>query len=980
MQSYHRPRLTLPDEIGEISAQHPITLERLRKINETASAPVKKRRSIPSYDRNTNKSHISMVDATHSLPDAMDPPQTPAPFDLESFLSEEVRQFDAEMNASSPSISHIMKTLNDIVATIIRSKTAEDASTAEIAETHSFYTKEASHAIRRIYSAWSKYPQAGGALEGASIESVDWRYTATDAIEGGPGSLPFKIAIFMANKIDDKEIVFQTVVHEQRRINDCFDSMKQTYKIWQTRLDPPRHLSDDELQAELTSEDADPMTYTMQPPLGDAPFLSKPSTATELMSAAAQAEQAEYEMHNSVHVYVGGGRVLQNQAEKRSDMAQHLDAVRKAEVKEAKEAKKAKKAKETADALAARKEAKGRNKKSAVLVDSSDHEDEDDENDEQPAPKPSRKVTKSTTRKRLASDVEDDDNETPTRKTTKTTTRKRRAADVEEDGNDAETPKKTPAPRKKAKKASTKDASKDGSSDKASNNSDDGSSDSSSQHPGTVAPDIAKRGGAAPQWLRDEDNLGKQLVMDNPAWPMPEVYREFNRQLANTPYQTDKMDTHDYRSDWVQFPRRDAAGNNINDKTARKNDICWRTYESVRQHLEKHKAKVNNEDVIKPFTWPQITENPVEHLPNRDPPPRPTYFKDGTTLVPQIKKKSSAAEASAGDTPGAGLQRENTSGWTPINNPFDRKSSPMESSPAQPKKRRAPRTKPQKDQLQINPSELANPVVFMQPETPDNPTHLGSALGDDNIDDLNSFVRQQSDGEESSPGDDAADDLLKFVENQSDGEDDDNEEPAQDQFDGPADGNQSAQTQQGFTARRHVSHVPPRSVSQSQGLRTGWTSQVVTQNGPNHGRTYYLDHSNQRTTWMDPGSRGFNTSAAFAGSNASAPRYPEGYVWVNDQFVSRPAAGIATSGPGAAYSDLAIANLPAPERLSPRAFSGPTTRRTAAAAATSSRRPAASAPTATASSAERPSKVVKLTIKRRSSAAEKPKKGDDADD
>lgn len=979
MQSYHFPRLTLPDEIGEISAQHPITLERLRNINETASAPVKKRRSIPSSVRIPYNSHISMADATHSRPDTMDPPQTPTPFDLESFLSEEVRQFDAQMNASSPFVSHIMKTLNDIVTTIVRSETAEDASTAEIAEIYSFYIKEASHTIRRIYSAWSKYPQAGGALEGASIGSVDYRYTATHGIEGGPESLPFKIAIFMTNKIDDQEIVFQTVVHEQRRINDCFDSMKQTYKIWQTRLSPPRHFSDDELQAELTSEDADPITYSMQPPLGDAAFLTKPSTPAEMMSAAAQAEQAEYEMHDSVHVYVGGGRVLQNQAEKRSDMAQHLDAVRKAEAKEAKEAKKAKKAKQTADSLAARKEAKARNKKSAVLVDSSDHEDEEDDDDEQPAPKPVRKTTKSTTRKRLASDMEDDDNETPTRKVTKTTTRKRRAADVEEDGDDAETPKKTPAPRKKAKKAATKDASRDGSSDKASNDSNDGSSDAPSQHPGTIAPDIAKRGGAAPKWLRDEDNLGKQLVMDNPAWPMPEVYREFNRQLANTPYQTDKMDTHDYRSDWVEFPRRDADGNNINDKTARKNDICWRTYESVRQHLEKHKAKVNNEDVIKPFTWPQITENPVEHLPNRDPPPRPTYFKDGTTLVPQLKKKSSAAEASTGNTPGAGLQG-NTSGWTPINNPFDRKSSPTDSSPAQPKKRRAPKARPQKDQPQINPSELANPVVFMQPETPDNPRHLGSAPGDDNVDDLDSFVRQQSDGEESSPGDDAADDLLEFVENQSDGEDDDNEEPAQDQFDGPADGNQPAQTQQGFTARRHVSHVPPRSVSQSQGLPSGWTSQVVTASGSNHGRTYYLDHSNQRTTWMDPSSPGFNTSAAFTGSNASAPRYPEGYVWVNDQFVSRPAAGIATSGPGAAYSDLAIANLPAPERHSPRALSGPTIRRTTAAAATSSRRTTASAPTATASSAERPSKVVKLTIKRRSSPAEKPKKGDDADE
>ena len=89
MRSYHFPKLTLPDEIGEFSAQYPITLERLRKINETASAPVKKRRSIPSYDRNTNRSNISMAKATNDQPDTMDSPQTPTPFDLESFLSEE---------------------------------------------------------------------------------------------------------------------------------------------------------------------------------------------------------------------------------------------------------------------------------------------------------------------------------------------------------------------------------------------------------------------------------------------------------------------------------------------------------------------------------------------------------------------------------------------------------------------------------------------------------------------------------------------------------------------------------------------------------------------------------------------------------------------------------------------------------------------------------------------------------------------------
>jgi hypothetical protein len=345
------------------------------------------------------------------------------------------------------------------------------------------------------------------------------------------------------------------------------------------------------------------------------------------------------------------------------------------------------------------------------------------------------------------------------------------------------------------------------------------------------------------------------------------------------------------------------------------------------------------------------------------------YYKDGTTLVAQLKKKSSATQASTEFTPEAGLQgnqREDTSGWTPINNPFDRTSSPIDSSPA-PRKRRARRTQPQKDQPQIDTSEYANPVVFMQPETPSSPGHLRSAPGDDSVEGLEGFVANQSDDEE------------------------DDEGVIQAQYDGPADENQSAQNQQGFTGPRHVSRVPPNSVSQNQGLPNGWTSRIIEERGPNFRRTYYLDHNTQRTTWSDPSSPTFNRSTAFAGPNASAPRYPQDYVWVNDQHVPLAAAGIATSGPGAAYSDLAISNLPADAPLSFGAPTGPTTRRTAAGASSSSarggsaaaagaRRTTASAPTATVASAARPSRVVKLPIKRRSSPAEEPEEDDDADD
>ncbi|KAM0706097.1 hypothetical protein Q7P35_006646 [Cladosporium inversicolor] len=958
MSGYRYHSLTLPEDIRESSAEHPIPLERLGIINATASAPVKRRRSIPSTIRATTFPKTSISDATQDQSNTMDPPQAQTPVDLESFLSEELRQFIAQMDTANPFVLQIMETLNEILATIIRTKFLEGAGTAKISNIHRFYVKEASHAILSIYSAWSKYPQAGGTLEGAKISSIDYRYTVMDTVEGPHESLPSKIAIFIANKIDPRDIDFQTVAHEQKRINDCNSAMKQTYKIWQTQLDPPRFLSDDALQDELTSESASPITYTTQHALGDAPNLTQPSTPANLMSAAAMTEQAEYEMHDNVHVFVGNGKVLKNQAEKRSDLAQQLDITRKADAKEARESKKAQKAQKAADALAAR-EAKGRNKKKAVVVSSSDYEDVD----EQPEPKPSRKSIKINVRKRPSAEMEADSSNVD-------------GNDV--DDNDAEIPKKTPAPRKRAKKAASKDASNDGSSEKAPRESNHGKSD----YPeGTVAPDNAKRGGAAPKWLRDEDNLGKQLIMVHPAWPMPRVYKEFNRQLANTAYQTDKMETHKYRADWIEFPRTDAAGKTMNDKAARKFDICWRTYESVRQHLEKHKAKANNDNVLKPFPWTQITENPVAHLPKRDPPPRPDFFKDGYTPVPQldsestVAEESSAEEASVDVTPEPqGKEHNNFSGWTPINKTSGISSTlpSVDSSPAPPaKKRRQPKKKAPKDMPQIATSEFANPVVSMQSEIPADRGQIGSAPGDENVDDPEDTIEDPSDGDDG--------DLERFIRNQSDGKDDDIE-PTNDQFDGPADGGQPARTQQGalggYTmnpSRPASSRLPPLALSQSQGLPSGWTQSTDPHPGPDRGRIYYLDHRHQRTTWLDPTTPGFDERRAFGGPNATAPRYPRDHVWVNDQHVHMATAGLATSGPSASYSDLGIANLPSPGQGSIRRPMAAGSRRPAA---ISGSRVTASTSSATVASAGRPSLIVKLPVKRRFSAEKNSRKDD----
>jgi len=892
-------------------------------------------------------------------------PQTQPPFDVESYLSGDIRQFLAEMEASSTFVSHIMKVVNETVADFMRSEMEEGASTAEMSRIFLLYAKEASQAIRRIYSAWSKYPQAGGDLEGAPIDRIDYRYTATNAIEGNNESLSFKLAIFLANTIDSQGIEFQTIIHEQKRINDCLTAIKKTYKVWQTLLDPPRHLDDDALQVELTSESASPITYTMQPAQGDAPTLTKPSTPAELMSSAAMAEQAEYEMHDNVHIFVSDGKVLRNKAEKIADSAQQLDIIRKAEAKEAKEAKKAKKAKETADALAASR-AKGRNKKKIVVVSSSDHEEEEEEEeedeDEQPAPVPSRK-------------------------TTKTTTRKRPVEDIEEGGNEDSTPKKTPVPRKRAKKAEPTEAPNDGSSEKASSELNDGSSITPTpQPPTTRAPENAKKGGAAPKWLRDEDNVGKQLVMDHPQWQMPLIYREFNKRLANTAFQTDKMETHAYRPDWVEFPRIDAQGNVINDKEARKFDICWRTYESLRQHLEKHKAKVNNETVAKPFTWTQLTENPVSHLPKRTPPPRPTYFKDGTTLVPQLENESSAAEdASADDTPTSVYQDKEyktVSGWTPVNKPVGRTFTSLSSSPPpKTRKPRAVRAKAQKDLPEINASEYSQPTVLTQPRTPAEPRLLGWPFHEE-------IVPQEKDNAgpnslpgvgQPAPGDQLYGGLEDFVKDQSDGVDV-GIEPAQTQLDGPADGNQHAQAQEGALSRRTpipsapaLSRLPPLSLSQNQGLASGWTQRINTRRGFNQGRVYYLDPPTQNTSWTNPTTPGFDAHVAFAGPNATAPRYPQNHVWSDGQHVPLSATRLSTSSRDASLNDLAIANLPTPEHRLSRAPSAPAAR----AAGT---RLSAVTRGATAPPSARPSLIVKLPVGRPLSAAEKPKNDEESED
>ena len=936
MRSYHFPRLSLADDLGEVSPQHPITLARLKIINASDNDQTTRRRSLRSVQPTTINPDIDMTDVTQEQPETMAPPQPQTRSSAEAGLSTSSRLINAMQAVETPFVSHIMSELSRELDETIRSSLASGNAGVQVADINSACVMQGSHAIRRIFSSWSAYPHASGSLDGAIIDPTDYRFSATNSVRGiFEGPLPGRIAKSIANFIDPVDIDGETLVHEQKRIDECRLAMMKTYQLWQTRLDPPRLLHGDQLYAELTSEDVNPMTYTMQPPVGG---LSKPSTAADMMSSTALAEQAEDEMDDGYDVYVSGGKVLGTKAAKTADLARRLNATRAKEAKEAKEA---------ANTLAAtakpskKSAAKGANKKKTVLNSSSDHGDVDD----LPAPEPVRKSTKGTTRKCSASAMEGD-------------------------GGENSGSAKAPAPRQKAKKAASKESSKDASSENVSSGSKDRSSGHSSDSFIIVAPDTTRPGGSAPKWLRDEDDLGRRLIMENPDLPMPDVWKMFSSLIANTAYKTDRMEIHDYRSDWIQFPRTDRKGNTIRDKQARKMDIGPRTYESFRQRFEKHKTKVNNPDVPKPFTWESATENPVAHLPKRDPPPRPVFYKDGTTLVDPLTDEASADEPMAEDTPTSTFQGKDyntSSGWTPINKPSDGIYSPLESSTVPTKKRRASRAKASKGVPQINTALYAQPVIIMQPETPARPGHLCS--------------RPDNKGD-----DERYDTLEDFVQDQSDGEDnDDDEEPGE--------------AQQSFGSRRSasasgpvISRLPPLSLSRSQGLPSGWESRQVTRRGRNLNRTYYIDHNHSRTTWMSPTARDFNEYTAFGGPNATAPRYQQGYVFAEGEHVPLAAAGLSAFGPSSALNDLAISNLPEPRRRPARAPSALVARRSAAAPTTRTRgstvgptsapRRAAAAPATsrrtTVATSARPSRIVKFKMPRSLSAIEAESAGTEA--
>jgi hypothetical protein len=825
------PHLTLPDDIGEVSAQHPITLDRLRAINARAatsasdeapqsSSSAANSRDTPAEMASDQPSHSSSSAANDSnspseLANGSDePPQSinsnandsDSPAESSSSSSEDfdsssdpgadldaALQQDDPIQVSTPFVAHIMSELQAQLERSVQIEVNASPLNAQRLAKESAQLAEGLEAMRKIYSAWSKYPPTGGTIDGAVISLTDYSNTAVLAVRGAKThSLPRRIARLMAKTIDPSRAegeVVGTLVHEQRRIDDCMLAMEQQYAIWKTQVQPDLPLTGDELVQELTSDAAAPITYTMQPPHGE---LSAPSKPGDFLAASNLAAMAEDEAHDSMQIFVSG-KVLKTKAEKASDLAGRLAAAKAAEAKEAKEARAAE-----AEALKGSKAAKGRAGKKSAFAASSDVE----EGDEIIRSRSARKASKATPRKRATSALA---NETGKGKK-KVVPRKRTKVSEDmvvssDDGNDAQAfdsddadsgkvSKKTVRPRKSAQNddAASEANANDDSSDESSSSSED---DSSGNPPPicTVAPNKRQRGGAAPKWLHDEDNLGRQIIQDNPKMPMPAVWRKFNIELANTAFKTDKMSTHDYRSDWIPSPRVDSKGRRINDKKARKLDICHRSYESLRQHLEKHKARVNDKSKPQPVTWAECTKNPVSHLPKRAPPPRPTYFSDGRTLVdpPTMRRRPgpgnnaapnlpSAPSGYADDTPTStfnGKQYFQSSGWAAINNPVSGNFSSIGSFPSeQPKRKRAAKGKGEAELSQLSSSPYPGSSQFMQPQNDSG--HLRSDADEDN-----SWMANLPSARNFALASKVPETLEDFVADQSDDEDEQDDEQAQ---------------------------------------------------------------------------------------------------------------------------------------------------------------------------------------------------------
>jgi hypothetical protein len=277
------------------------------------------------------------------------------------------------------------------------------------------------YALRRIHTAWSKYPAVGGRLEGAQIKVVDFRYTAHSAVVDKPDDqLADQYCRIMASSVDPIGIEDESAPHAQPRVNNCFPGIKKQFMALFHLMDPKdlkSYMFDEDV---LSDDEAEPRSYQLQANLAT---LHPPSTGAYLMSSRGLTEAVEFEDDDNQHIYVTGA-VLKTKAEKHADLKVQVAKAKKIEQAEAVQAR--------VKASAAKATATGKGKGKARKSDTPPVESEEEEEVvvDTPAKKPAAKkiaATKVKGGKRSAlSEMHEEYNEddaATTKPPTKTSTR-----------------------------------------------------------------------------------------------------------------------------------------------------------------------------------------------------------------------------------------------------------------------------------------------------------------------------------------------------------------------------------------------------------------------------------------------------------------------------------------------------------------------------------------------------------------------------
>ena len=443
--------------------------------------------------------------------------------------------------------------------------------------------------LRRVVTAWAKYIRIGTTLDGAKISSLDYRYSAVNAVMQPSTAVAKALAKALANAVDPGLEDQETIVHTQRRIDSVTLAAKKQWFLWQSEMVAAGSFGEYETSDQALSDDeAQPITYTMQP--GPA-TLNPPSTPASLLYASADDEN---ELHDNVNIYVSG-KVLKTKHEKNKDAL----LVRLEGAQAAKKNATGTLAKTTAPNMAA---VQPDSHNSAIL--SAPPQD--------PSPTESNRSLSAAL------------NGVPTFiKKPHSAEFYRRAVALE--GHDPRT-----APplhmAQRPKQGENAGARAVRTIKQPVTNVDDNLASEASVP--SMAPLKTKPGGGADKWLRDEDDWGHNYIVRNPGDSMPMVYRALNARFANTAYRAPGEDTHSYRSDWVEYPHPQPLRN----KATRDFDIFHRSYQSVRQHFENFKKEVNDDEQLPPYTWKTCPDNLAVHIAPRVPPPRPDLFRDGTPI------------------------------------------------------------------------------------------------------------------------------------------------------------------------------------------------------------------------------------------------------------------------------------------------------------------------------------------------------------